>query len=256
MVEEIKKLEFPQIFLWYIGISGLKQGGVDFYRDFIISPLMEAQNHSAFWLVDLTAWGALRRSQNSITQFSSLCENIDGFSINGIKVVKTSDIFARMKNITDPIVLKYFRRAMKRAFIKASSEDVPLTNITIRSIFGDDCPILEDLYDCDASRCYSILQYLEACLLIEKIVLQSAQKEIQIVFALPNDEIKYYKDREGSFQKDVEFLINQALCCDGLIINVKFLCFRYGDNKSHRPYNAPGNVLKKNRLKRNNITNQ
>ena len=91
--------------------------------------------------------------------------------------------------------------------------------------------------------------------LIDEIFMQlitnNLPSDLQIVFALPNDELNYYRDRSGSFQNDVDYLISKrcrALKIDKVNLWIKFLSFKYGSQLQHRPYNAPGIVLKKNDL--------
>ncbi len=88
------------------------------------------------------------------------------------------------------------------------------------------------------------MQYLEGLFLIDLLVKKQLgkQEEINIVFALPNDEAKYYQDEAESFRKDVEEFLrhqNGDIFSSGKIkINIHFLNFPYGDESSHRPYNA------------------
>ncbi len=255
VVTAISSLSRPQVVLWYIGPTGLKKAGVEFYRDSLVSPLLNNNSETTFWLVDLTAWSAFRNVRGSIQNASSCCIAIQKFSSRKIRCIKASDIFKKMQTIREQELLEYFEKALDRGFIRKASVNFPKRNILTREIFSSDCPLMTHWYDQDVGKSYSVFQYLEGCLLCEEIFLKLYQEEArrttEIVFALPNDELKYYHDNENSFQKDVEFLINkrcEELGISGISLNISFFAFKYGSKSEYRPYNAPGKVLKQNSL--------
>ena len=109
------------------------------------------------------------------------------------------DFFLSGKIKKDTLLLAFHPQLSiisQRDFIRKPSQHVPDYSISLRETFQDNCPVASDWYDVDNSKCYSILQYLEGCLLVEDAIDQNKQhnEDIQIVFVLPNDEIKYYKD--------------------------------------------------------------
>ena len=152
-----------------------------------------------------------------------------------------------MQEITDHDLIQYFRKALQREFISASSEKVPNPNIRVRELFSSSCPIIAEWYDYDVAKAYSIFQYLEGCLLVDEIfVNQPKPHNIEIVFALPNDELKYYLDKHNSFQNDIDVLIEKKYKTQNLEhidVKIKFLAFNFSSQSHHRPYNAPGIVL-------------
>jgi hypothetical protein len=248
IIDEIAHLTSPHVFLWYFGPYGLKKAGVDFYKKNLISPLL-AHRQLIFWLMDLTAWGAFRDRHVPITEVSSLAEEIENFSIPQIHCMNAADIFKKMEAL-DPASVAYFQKALRRGFIHKSSENAPTTDIPLHSILT--CPVISEWSNHDASKCYSTLQYLEGCLLIEEIVQKSSLREVEIVFILPNDELKYYQDETNAFQQDVAFLVEKY----GKSVRIKFYSFQYGEQEQHRPYNAPGKVYKKNELTCEDIRQQ
>ncbi|MBI3258992.1 MAG: hypothetical protein HYZ54_05920 [Ignavibacteriae bacterium] len=255
VITSICQLSNPQVIIWYIGCYGLKKAGVQFYKDFLISPVLRQSVKATFWLVDLTAWGAFKNLQCSIRNFNSCCNEIERFLDKQIKCIKSAKIFKKIQEISEKDLVDYFRRALHRRFISKASKHFPNKNICIKEIFSDNCPILSDWYNHDANKSYSILQYLEGCLLVDEIFMEQAANrevtDIQIVFALPNDEIKYYRDKKNSFQKDIRFLISkrhEILNIKNIRLQVKFLAFKYGFQPHERPYNASGKVLKNDQL--------
>jgi hypothetical protein len=247
MTAEIAQMASPHVLLWYIGIYGLKKEGVRFYRDSIIDPIAKRQNNAHFWLVDLTAWGALRNPKITINTASSLVDKIEGFGIQNVKCIKSSETFEKMQEIKDLVVVDHFQKALQRGFVHKASQEFPESQIQIKDLL--ECPIVSPCREVDASKCYSALQYLEGCLLIDRVVQECLKEEkIEIVFALPNDELKYYRDETHAFQKDVEFFLNHKYGSKLRDVKVTFYSFDYGDDVSHRPYNAPGKVFHKNEL--------
>lgn len=248
----INQLTNPQVILWYIGCNGLREAGVQFYKNFLIEPVLEQNEEAVFWLFDLTAWSAFRNPHCSVNKFNSCCEALENLLIEQIKCIKSVDIFKKFEGIADKELVAYFRKALQRKFIQKASQDFPKKNILIQDILSDKCPIAGDWYAYDAAKAYSIFQYFEGCLLVDEIFLHLASnrevKDIQIVFALPNDELKYYQDKQNSFKKDVTFLISKRcmpLNIKDVQLQIKFLSFKYGSQLNCRPYNALGKVLKK-----------
>ncbi len=255
IIAEINQLSNPQIIIWYIGCYGLRKACSQFYKDYFISPVMRRNTQATFWLVDLTAWYAFRDPRGSIHKVSSCCDKIDKFSVNRIRCIRSAEIFKKIQRISEKDLIDYFRNALRRKFIHKASKSFSNKAIRVREIFSEDCPIMTDWYDHDVSKSYSVFQYLEGCLLIDeifkKLITSEQANDLQIVFALPNDELKYYRDEQGSFQKDVAFLISRhckALNITDMHLQIKFLAFKYGTQIQHRPYNAPGKVLKKDDL--------
>ncbi len=156
-----------------------------------------------------------------------------------------------MREISDPELVYYFRKALQQDFIRQPSNGFAQIGTRVREVVGANCAVIADWYDCDVSQAYSVLQYLEGCLIVEEILARVVcgrqSTDQQIVFVLPNDELKYYRDEHSSFQQDVEFLLAkrcEELNIRNLNLSIKFLSFRYGTQVEHRPYNAPGKVIR------------
>jgi hypothetical protein len=257
VVNRIAALPSPYIILWYIGAYGLKQEGVLFYKESLITPIFKQNNKAQFGLLDLTAWGALRDTSIPITQFNSCVDKIDSFHPN-IQCLKSSHILQEAQNMKDPILIDYLGEALQRQFILQHSENKPSSNISIRKVFNNGSPLFEKLDDMDAAQAYSSLQYLEALLLVEAVVKkQILSQEIDVVFALPNDELKYYSDDSNSFEIDLNFFLSRRLGIhlNGKRIHVYFRSFPYSTSLEYRPYNAPGRTLKKNTISLSHIIN-
>lgn len=251
VVQKIGELVDPHVVLWYIGTYGLKKEAVSFYQKSIISPIIAENQNASFILVDLTAWGALRSANLRITQSSRHVKTINSLKDRHIECFASSEFFRKIQDIQCPKILNYFLIALRRPFIRQSSLDAKTVGFTTRSVFSGNCSILKEYMDVDASRIYSILQYLEGLFLIEKILQNFTKEIINIAFALPNDELKYYRDENDSFQEDlIVFLEARSLLLERpRQVNVYFYSYPYGVSFRCRPYNSPGKVLKNVDLK-------
>lgn len=259
-VTKVSHLDSPDIVIWYIGTSGLKESCARFYQREIIDPILTNSSRSIFWLVDLTAWSALKDKNSSISNYSSISEKINGFCDFRIKCFKSSDFFGRIECINNIDFISYFQRALSRNSLWINSKDFKDNDIYVKDVFGSNCNLMSVFNDRMASKSYSMLQYLEGCFIIEEIVMENVlirkKSDIQIVFLLPNDETKYYQCDSESFIKDIRFtLLNSLRDLFGkLKISVDFFSFNYGESSICRPYNSRGKNLRKNELNLRDIT--
>jgi len=260
VVAEINKIKNPHVVIWCIGCNGLRKAGADFYKHNLLTPVLHQNPESTFWLMDLTAWNAFKKTRSSIAKSNRCCDMIERFSGNQLKCIRSSQIFQKMQEISDQDLIDYFRKAFRRDFICEGSNHYPNKGIFVKEIFSNHCPIMIDWYEYDANKCYSIFQYLEGCLIVDEIFKQSIvydqRCDFQIIFALPNNESKYYKDEQCSFQNDIEFIINkhsELFNLEKINLEIKFLTFKYSSQLEHRPYNAIGKVIKPKNLSYDDI---
>lgn len=253
IVEQINTVKNPHIILWYIGTKGLKKQSVDFHKQ-IIDPIYKKNSNARFWLYDLTAWGALKDSNLSISKYSRHITKINMIDRARISCIQSSDIFKKMQEITDERLIEHFQKSLSKDFIWKSSQDFPSSNLRIKDLFANNCPLLTKYYNHDTNHGYSMLQYLEGCLLVDEIVnltINALEEEcLKIFFVLPNDEIKYYQDITDYFKRDIEFLIIQryGAALRNIKIMVNFYSFKYGEFAYHRPYNGAGDSIKPHEL--------
>lgn len=255
VIERVAGSKNPQIILWYIGCHGLKEESVRYYKDSIISPILSLNGSSTFWLVDLTAWGAFHNLKGSVQNKNHCCEKLEKFLDGQIKCIRSSEYFKYIQKIDDLKTISYFKRALRRDFIAKSSQSFEDKNILVHQILNDKSQIMSDFFQMDVSKAYSAFQYFEGCWIVDQIFSRIAEKdienEIELIFALPNDEVKYYKDQENSFENDLTFLIKKR--CKELNIlkiklNVAFISVSYGSSMSQRPYNVRGKSLNSSQL--------
>lgn len=252
ILPQINCVANPHIVLWYIGQHGLRGNSLNFHRQ-IIAPIYENNKNALFWLYDLTAWGALKNPNISISKKSRHTTKISSIDSQRIKCISAADIFNKMQTITDHTCINYLQKALARDFIWQASRSALPAGIMIEDLFKNNCQLLKKYGQSDTNHAYSMLQYLEGCLLVDQIVnitmSTNSQKCMQLFFILPNDEIKYYQDKTNVFAKDIEFLLKQRYnLVGGLKIIVNFFPFKYGEFEHHRPYHDFGAAVKSSEL--------
>ena len=260
VVSSLAELPSPHIVLWYIGTRGLKKDCVKFYRRNLISPILMHNVEASFWLTDLTAWYAFKSSKGSINKTSSSCRIIQDFNDHRIRCLPSSKIFQRMLEIADEYIIEHFTKVLTKISCQDISSNHHSVGITVGEIFPRITPIFSAIIKMDVSRAYSAFQFLEGCLIVEEIVkwivTHSKMNFAEIVFALPNDELKYYSVEKELFKESVEILtkqICQQIGIDQFNLNLNFSAFQFGKQQEHRPYNIPGDCAKKKELSLDDI---
>jgi len=256
--QNVGHLVKPEVILWYAGAYGLKENATAYYRHHI-AKMMEATNNCRVNLFDLAAWGAFR-NVSSIESRNKSAIQINQWGLSRLRCIHSADIFKNFL-IEEPGTRAFITdTVLRRDFIFKSSLGFKENHLTIGDVFKRNCPILEPLYDLDTAKAYSPIQYLEGLFLIESLVKErlSEQSDINIVFVLPNDEPKYYRDDSGSFESDVQTFLMER-CRDAIAgfkykIHIHFMNFSFGNGTSDRPYNDGTKTVQKVSLPL--ITNQ
>jgi hypothetical protein len=232
--ERIDSYYNPKVIFWYIGPYGLKARGVEYYREDLKQCVA---NGGECVLYDLTAWAGLSNRNCSLSAVSQSVEKINSFAIENIRALASSEFFHWLSVQTDPHLTD---PVLKRDFVWTNSKDFRPNKVATQEIFNQ--KIVDPLLEKDTAHCYSAFQYLEGLFLVEKLVKEGASN---IVFALPNDEWKYYEDKLGSFEKDLAHRLGRLGIKDRMI-RIEFCTFLYGDDLQKRPYLGEGKGLRLN----------
>jgi hypothetical protein len=170
LIEAIRKVENPQVIIWYIGIYGLCREGMNYYRK-DLSKIYSTSNAECS-LYDMTAWApfAPKETKCSVQDFNGNANLINQFAIPRIQCLKSCDFFNWLREERFQKKMEDLKAVLKRPFIYEKSKEFPDAKSTIGDIFQRQCPLLEDIYDINAAKGYSALQYLEGIYLIQKIV--------------------------------------------------------------------------------------
>jgi hypothetical protein len=245
LAEEIRQVVNPQVIFWYMGVYGLREQGVRYYRKDLTKILKLST--ATCQLYDLTAWAPFnsKNSEGTLQDFNKNADLINQFAITRIGCLKSCDFFDWLMKVEKGGKMEKLKKIFQRPFIYQLSQSFSQTVRTIGTIFKDRCPVIEELYERDASTCYSALQYIEGIYLVQTLVKKALlqepdSKEVNLVFALPNNEYCYYQDEENSLAQDVKAIL-QDECGDLLSskrVNVMFYNFEFGKGGFNRPYNA------------------
>lgn len=247
MVDRVSVLKDPIIVLWFVGTRGLKLQCLEYYKNKIIDPIIQKQPLASFVLVDLSAWGAFRDSNISIQTSSHLADFINEKFFPKFRCFKSSDFFRSLSLLDNESLIKSLKASVSRIFLNNRDFEINPAGFKTGAILPENCSVFKEWLNCDASLSYSPLQYLEAMFIIEWIINSNIHKSnLQIVFALPNDELKYYLNTNSFFEGDLNLFLKSRTSSDLLSnpTDVFFHSFNYGEKKSHRPYNYPGAVFK------------
>lgn len=251
LIEEIGKISNPQVMLWYIGVEGLKREGVNFYKK-NLSKILKLSNEASCWLYDLTAWGALKNRDIGVTAFNTNAVMINQFKIPRLECIMSSDFFEWLQKEEDLAIVSYLNEVvLQRKFIFKASEDYNPGDIKVGEIFQNTCSMLASILEIDTIKSYSALQYIEGFYLVLRMVESQIDKEeINLVFALPNNENDYYKDEEKSFKKDLTAILKEKFKerLRNKRVNLFFLGFAFGKSafgkpNNKRPYTAGREIL-------------
>lgn len=250
ILEETSGMKDPQVYLWYIGCNGFRTESASFYKD-LLTAFLERKIKCN--LYDLTAWGAFKETRFRLEQSNKNVERINSLALGCLQAIKSSDFFLWLKNENNTKTSEYLKSTvLVRKEIFKPSESREDTKVTLGEVFNRNCPVFEKEYDRNSAKAYSAVQYIEGYYLIQKAVETRLDQEIiNIVFALPNDEWKFYAKEEGCFANDIHELL-QATFGDklkGKRVNIFFSCFKYQIelgkvNQNDRPYNEGGTIKK------------
>lgn len=245
---EIAKLAKPRVIFWYIGAYGLKQEGVNFYRK-RLAKLLDLSKDIRCYLYDLSSWEAFKKRESRIDRPPDPnVAIINGFAIERIKAISANDFFRWITNEKREKAVGLFSEIVRSEGLYSASANFPPTNLCLGEIFNRTAPMLETQFNRDSSKSYSAVQYVEGIYLIDRLIqdelTEDNRKDIQLAFALPNDENKYYQTSSRSFAADVQTYLelNWGEKLQGRNVCVTFFSFTFGNGMGNRPYNA-GNKL-------------
>lgn len=234
----------PQIILWYSGESGLKERGATFYKNIFNSFLNKEMYH--FHLYDLEAWKALRNSKASVVKKGAYTTSINKASLAHFSAIGSHKFFKYIKDANSDNLKNYVNTSiLDNKFIFSSSIDRVKSNLSLKQALRSDDSLMSSLNELDTALAYSPLQYLEGLFLVNHIVKKSLElnkSSVNIVFLLPNDEAKYYKDDLVLLNQNIDKVLEldeERGYLPGLNdckITISFMFFEYGNSLSERPY--------------------
>lgn len=228
---------FPDIYCWYEGTEGLPASGASFYREKLFDPLLQKKSDLLLSLYSLQGWD-FKKKPSELSE-SPIGQMINRTNLAAIRCLSATSFFQFCLSIPQNSDLSRWIIAnlpKKKWLLNLSAHSKPL-NQSVAQFFENCSTPFDPIKDLDINRAYSYLQYIEGYYLIREAVaraLAQNRTSVQVVFVLPNNESKYYKD----LPKDLKpmLIADFGKSLDSLIIDVSFRSFHYGENSSRRPY--------------------
>jgi len=244
----LAKMHNPEVFLWYIGAYGLKLSCVEYYKKKIGTMLRMKQSNISVSVCDLSGWSAFRDENASLTTIHSCAKQINEMLLANLRCISFPFLYADFKEDESAELKDLSEKIASRPFVFKTSKQFENTGINMEKVLKGNCPSLQNIYEMDSSKCYSFIQYLEGLGLVKSVVQKRIKTHpdnvIDVVFALPNDEAKYYRDEENSFAKDIARYLEIKIGKKNQTVRVHFLNFDCGPDVNYRPYNGDGESIK------------
>lgn len=214
------------IYSWFEGPQGLPVNGAAFLRDRIYKPLASINRDATLILYSLKGWDF----NNPKGASSTLASAINRMNQVAIRSLTASEFF----NYADEngIIQTHLGNEIeKKKWLFELSETHKEKGKKAGDLFKG--ALFSRLKDLDIARCYAFLQYVECYFLIQRSI-RLSKSEITIVFLLPNDEAKYYRDYPEEIEKLLKLDFGDNI--QKISIRIEFLFFRFGDSIAARPY--------------------
>lgn len=239
IVESLSRVIGPlDVYFWYEGPNTLPKSGAQFMKERLYKPLNRLKPDAKLFLYSLRAW----RFDLDVDQMPSttpIGEAINRINRTFVECIDASSFFKYCRQVPKESSLYGFineELPKKRGLFELSS-CFRRRNKTVGALFNEQASLFDCIKDRDLALAYSALQYIEGYYLIREIVekrLSLRQKKIEIAFALPNDESKYYLDLPNDIEKMLRLDFGEKL--SEVSVNISFFSFQYGKGLKERPY--------------------
>jgi len=237
VVSNIASIEGPvDVYLWYEGCRGLPVSGASFMQKSIFEPLYAQKKDAKLCLYSLRGWDFNKTVQTIPT--SQLGERLNSINKTAIESFCCSSFFQFCASVSEGKLYSFVSKELpQKKWLYDLSENEPKKDKKVSRFFSNQSSLFDCIGDLDVNNAYSLMQYVEGYYLIREAVktrLANGEKEIAIVFALPNDEGKYYKDLPSEIEEMLSADFGDEL--KGLEIYIAFQFFKYGESLEARPY--------------------
>lgn len=238
VVDKIATVSGPvDVYCWFEGPFGVPKAGGEIMKRDIIQPILDRNKDATLCLYSLRSW-----------KFEDVFK-IDGavprITNEAIEWVRSADFFQYCANPSREIAGWVNIKLCEKKWLNELSKSKNKRNKKVQELFKMQNSLFDCIKEKDVNRAYSFMQYIEGYYLVQRSIkkgLDRGQKKIEIVFALPNDEGKYYKD----FPDDIDDMLKADFKEDlnGIEVNIAFQFFEYTQNIDARPYLGNGKKYK------------
>jgi hypothetical protein len=245
VVEAIVSIEGnTDLYCWYEGMQGLPKLGASFMKEEILQPIFSRKKNLKVGLYSLKSWNFKREKQGS-----AIGEIINKMNRTYVECVYSASFFKYCQEASKKREFYAWiqEELPKKGWLFDLSQDQEKEGLAIADLFKGESSLFDCINELDVSRAYSLMQYIEGYYLIQESIrkrMLSGERAVQIFFALPNDESKYYKDLPVDLERMLQADFGGELI--GCAIDVQFLFFQYGDSLKARPYIGKDLVKPKN----------
>lgn len=245
VVSRIASIQGPvDVYCWYEGPRGLPPLGAAFMMESLLAPLYAQKRDAKVWLYSLKGWD-FHKTVSQMPASTPLGEAINRINRSAVEAIYASSFFRFCEKNEN--LYSFLSEALpQKKWAFELSEKKNETGIKISQLFDNRPSLFDSVADYDVSKAYSLMQYVEGYYLIRESVkkrLSCGEKKVNIVFALPNDEGKYYRDLPEDLERMLHADFGTAF--SDLEITVSFLFFEYGKSMTERPYIGKGEVKPK-----------
>lgn len=252
VVQNLASIEGPvDVYCWYEGPKGLLKSCALFMQKSIFEPLFYARKKDTkLCLYSLKEWD-FSKNITMMSASNSVGEALNRINRAFVECIYSSAFFQYCAQVApESAFYTYLNEELpKKEWLRELSAGQREKGIKVAAIFNNQSSLFDCIKDWDVSAAYSLIQYVEGYYLIQKSIrngLLKGQSKIEIVFVLPNDEGKYYFDKEKKcvdFSKDIESMLQRdselqrefGEALKVTEINVTFCFFKYGKGKSLKP---------------------
>lgn len=230
VVAKIASIQGPaDVYCWFEGPEGLSQSCINFMKKNIIVPLSKKKTDAKICLYSLKSW-----SFEDVFKIEETALKTDN---KALEWVNSSDFFQYCANPSIGIAAWVERELPQKKWLYVLSETKELKNKTVQELFNNKKSLFSCIEELDVSQAYSLMQYIEGFYLVQRSIrkgLEQGREKIEVVFALPNDEWKYYED----FPKDIDAMLKAEFgsTLNKIEVNIAFQFFQYTKNIKSRPY--------------------
>jgi hypothetical protein len=226
------------VFCWYEGPSALPSKGAEFMAKNFFAPLYQQKSDAKLWLYSLEATN-YKRTVSAMKLSTPIGEAINRINGAAIECIYASQFYQYCVQFPkESPVYQFCNEEMpKKKWLFAISENEKAMGKTVAELFENRVSLFDSIKEMDVGKAYSAMQYVEGYYLVQEAVrsgLEKGLKKIDIAFALPNDEAKYYRDFPEEMERWVRLVFGDRV--RDRAIRVEFDFFAYGELPSSRPY--------------------
>lgn len=239
LVTYVLSIEGPvDVYCFYEGVRGLPVRGARFLKEKIFFPIYAEKRDIKFLLYSLKGWD-FKKCVLSMPKQTALGDMINRINRSALEGLSSLDFFRYcVQGSRKNALYSYIQQELpkKNWLFDLSIKQRELGKKVI-DFFDQQSNVFDCVQDLDVARAYSCMQYIEGYYLIKKSVergLAQGRKTIEVVFAMPNDESKYYED----FPKDIPEMLKKdfGIALQGVAVKITMRSFLYGGAFSDRPY--------------------